>query len=139
MAGCRRQGEAVRSTVTTDGGRSTRARAARKGTGVRVSDWQKVGIEVPPHWQEKVRACAEKAGSPMRYLWVAAIDLLLTQTPEEIERRCLAIELMARKDFERLNEAGPGATRAVLADVASNLASAKKTETKRKKKVAKKH
>lgn len=106
-----------------------------------MNEWHKVGIEVPPQWQAVVRARSEELGSPMRYMWVAAIDLLLSQPAEEIERRCLAVELMARKDFDQLDKAGPGATGAVLANVAANFSAAaapKKKSVARSKKTVKK-
>lgn len=75
-----------------------------------------------------MRARAEELGCPMRYLWVAAIDQLLALPQSEIEQRTLAIELMARKDFAKLNKAGPGETQSVLANVAASFAQAAQSQ-----------
>ncbi|MBN2448545.1 MAG: hypothetical protein JXO22_17590 [Phycisphaerae bacterium] len=73
-----------------------------------MSEWQKVGIELPPNWKEAVAERARELGCPMRYLWMAAIDRLLTLPQAELEQTALAFELMARKDFDKLGKTAPG-------------------------------
>lgn len=73
-----------------------------------MSDWHKVGIELPPNWKEAVAGRARELGCPMRYLWMAAIDRLLAMPERELEQTALAFELMARKDFEQLSKTAPG-------------------------------
>jgi hypothetical protein len=73
-----------------------------------MSQWHKVGIELPPNWKEAVADRARELGCPMRYLWMAAIDRLLALPTPELEQMALAFELIARKDFEKLTKMGPG-------------------------------
>jgi len=79
-----------------------------------MSDWQKVGIELPPNWKEAVAARARELGCPMRYLWMAAIDRLLATPKPEIEQAALAFELMARKDLDQLAQTPPGKCGALI-------------------------
>ena len=73
------------------------------------AEWRKVGIELPPGWQEAVADAAEQAGVARRYMWIAAIDSFLALSPEERDKRVRAFEIAGRRDVGLLTSAGCGA------------------------------
>jgi hypothetical protein len=87
-----------------------------------MSQWQPVGIELPPGWKDGVAEVAKETGCPMRYVWMAAIDGLLSMDTSEIERRVIAYEMMARKDFESLAKTKPGRCADMVSDWAADFA-----------------
>ncbi len=87
-----------------------------------MSQWQPVGIELPPGWKDGVAEAAKETGCPMRYVWMAAIDGLLSMDPAEIERRVIAYEMMARKDFDALAKTKPGHCAGMVSDWAADFA-----------------
>lgn len=95
-----------------------------------MSQWQAVGIELPPGWKDAVANAARECGCPMRYVWMAAIDGLLSMPANEIERRVIAYEMMARKDFNRLSKATPGKCEGLISNWAADFAAAMGQESK---------
>jgi hypothetical protein len=89
-----------------------------------MSEWHKVGIELPPNWKEAVAERARELGCPMRYLWMAAIDRLLTLPQAELEQTALAFELMARKDFDKLGKTAPGRCQELIVKWAADFVAA---------------
>lgn len=98
-----------------------------------MSHWHKVGIELPPGWKEVVAERANELGCPMRYLWMAAIDRLLSLPQSELEQMSLAFELISRRDFEKLSKVGPGQCQDLIMKWASDFVASLGSELPAKK------
>ena len=99
-----------------------------------MSEWHKVGIELPPNWKEAVAERARELGCPMRYLWMAAIDRLLALPEGELEQTALAFELMARKDFDKLSQTSPGECQELIMKWAADFVASLGAEARKSKK-----
>ena len=97
-----------------------------------MSEWHKVGIELPPGWKEAVSERARELSCPMRYLWMAAIDRLLSLPANELEQTALAFELMARKDFDKLTKTSPGECQELIMKWATDFVASLSAEPPRR-------
>ena len=94
------------------------------------SRWHPVGIELPPGWKDVVADVARRIGCPMRYVWMASVDGLLSLPDEEIERRVIAYEMLSRKDFESLTRTVPGSCHSLVSQWASDFAASLRIDPK---------